>query len=178
VIPCRRALSPVITPLVTITTTTSHLSGSRGGYTLTRVPGNFLLSMANIGSVFLGDTKRLRSMATTSTPPTSPPAIISQHNTGQSAHSAMGPLPSPVLSTLPPREEKLPKTTIEPEMSLELRLRWLEAIVYGVKERKESKAKKEPLARAAQQLQSQLNTIVDGNESLRRFMNQCTFWKS
>ena len=29
------------------------------------------------------------------------------------------------------------KATIEPGMSLELRLRWLEAIVYGVKERKE-----------------------------------------
>ena len=63
---------------------------------------------------------------------------------------------------------------ITPELSLELRLRWLEALLYGVKQKDKPLAKGETLLRNARQIQKRLDDIVQNNDSLRKFMDQCT----
>lgn len=64
--------------------------------------------------------------------------------------------------------------TVTPELSLELRLRWLEAMLYGVKKKDKSLARGETLLRNAQQIQKRLDDLVQNNDSLRKFMDQCT----
>nr|GAT43596.1 predicted protein [Mycena chlorophos] len=81
---------------------------------------------------------------------------------------------SPSKSTPP-----APTPSIDPALSLELRLRWLEAILLGVKQgdhatrkgkEKEGLGRGETLLRAAENLQKRLDVIVNGNEGLKRFM--------
>lgn len=57
-------------------------------------------------------------------------------------------------------------------LSLELRLRWLEAILLGVKQggRRQDLKHGETLVRAADDIQRRLNTVVDGHEGLRKFV--------
>ncbi|KAF9047079.1 hypothetical protein BDZ89DRAFT_1058139, partial [Hymenopellis radicata] len=138
--------------------------------------------MASIGSVFLGDSKRIRVLSS-STPPSSPPptspsgvSIMSGMMSGMSSpHSPPPPSASPqqppqITSPIPN-----PPPPIAPELSLELRLRWLEAIVYGVKQDRKGKAKlasDQTLLRAADGLQRKLDAAVQGNDGLKRFMSQ------
>lgn len=76
--------------------------------------------------------------------------------------------------------------TIEPALALELRLRWLEAIVLGVSRERKGKGREgdqdalaspashskqgETLVRLAESVQQRLDAAVEGNEGLRRFM--------
>ncbi|KAF8916314.1 hypothetical protein CPB85DRAFT_1374736 [Mucidula mucida] len=125
--------------------------------------------MASIGSVFLGDSKRIRVLSS-STPPSSPPptspsgvSIMSGMMSGMSSpHSP----PPPSASPQPPRITAVVGTA----------LRWLEAIVYGVKQNngkgKGKLASDQTLLRAADGLQRKLDAAVQGNDGLKRFMSQ------
>ena len=70
-------------------------------------------------------------------------------------------------------------TTIDPALALGLRIRWLEALMIGVKP--EGHEKEDPhqaksgesLARMAEDVQKKLDAIVERNEGLKRFMNHC-----
>ncbi len=85
--------------------------------------------MANIGSVFLGDVQRsrLRSAGSTpgSTPPSSPPPLV--HTSRLTTRSPT--LPTPILA----QEKPTPQPEVTPAQSLELRIRWLEAILCGAR---------------------------------------------
>ncbi|KAJ7446677.1 hypothetical protein FB451DRAFT_1412098 [Mycena latifolia] len=131
--------------------------------------------MASIGSVFLGDSKRRRVLSSTAsnstgTPPSSPPPT--------SMSTVFSALPSPP-PTIPETQSKASPSVIEPALSLELRLRWLEAILLGVKQdtrdrkgkERENLSHGETLIRAAEDLQKRMNTIVNGNDGLKRFMD-------
>ena len=78
---------------------------------------------------------------------------------------------------MPAKQPSTPQKppTITPELSLELRLRWLEAILYGVKKKDKSLAKGETLLGNAQQIQKRLDDLVRNNDSLRKFIDQCTY---
>ena len=78
---------------------------------------------------------------------------------------------------------------ISPEVALDLRIRWLEALVKGVNVREEQptdvkqrvngvgKAKDTDLARRIEEIQQKLDEIVQGNDSLKLFMQYCeSFW--
>lgn len=106
-----------------------------------------------IGSVFLGDVQRHRILSPT--PPSSPDPAPTKK---------FVPAKQPSTSQKPP--------TITPELSLELRLRWLEALLYGVKPKDKSLAKGETLLGNAQQIQKRLDDLVQNNDSLRKFMDQ------
>jgi hypothetical protein len=171
------------------------------------IAGNFT-NMAGIGSVFLGDVQRHRIFST-STPPSSPPASsiytripspprddddddddddndsVEDDDTETTGEAAAAP---PMVDANPPKA-----TTIDPMLALELRLRWLEALVLGLPENNPSRAashrklgsvplrKKllkhgETLVRLAEDVQSRLDAIVEANEGLKRFMAQCKFF--
>ncbi|KAJ7577051.1 hypothetical protein C8J56DRAFT_972205 [Mycena floridula] len=128
-----------------------------------------------IGSVFLGDSRRHRVLSTTSSltgsPPSTPSAALSMPGM-LSGLQSQSPTPASPKSFLPASRE-----VIEPVMSLELRLRWLEAIVYGLKQDKKGKERADlkpgdTMSRAAKSLQQQLDSIVDANDGLKRFMSQ------
>ena len=109
-----------------------------------------------IGSVFLGDVQRHRILSPT--PPSSPdPAPTKKF-----------------VPTKPPSALQKPPA-ITPELSLELRLRWLEALLYGAKQKDKSLARGETLLRSAQQIQKRLDDLVQDNDSLRKFMDQCMY---
>ncbi|KAF8634574.1 hypothetical protein AX17_004164 [Amanita inopinata Kibby_2008] len=160
--------------------------------------------MASIGSVFLGDVQRHRVFST-STPPNSPPATSLYHgipspppatssSTKNSAiaegneveHGHQKPAATTASST-----DTTKTPTIDPILSLELRLRWLEAIVLGVPQGKSrtalSKNRKtasvavadgktsllkhgETLLRLAKDVQRRLDAVVEANEGLKRFV--------
>ena len=109
---------------------------------------------AHIGSVFLGDVQRRRILSPT--PPSSPDPVQAKKF-----------LPA----KQPPTSQKPP--TITPELSLELRLRWLEALLHGAKPKDKPLEKGETLLRSAQQIQKRLDGLVQNNDSLRKFMDQC-----
>ncbi|EPT01070.1 hypothetical protein FOMPIDRAFT_1121021 [Fomitopsis schrenkii] len=74
-----------------------------------------------------------------------------------------------------PREESKKPSAISPALSLDLRIRWLETLLYGARqegtERKHVEAKSgESLARRAEELQRKLVDILGTNDGLRRFM--------
>lgn len=125
-----------------------------------------------IGSVFLGDVQRLRLLST-STPPSSPPPHISPPIKPQmSVHD----VDFEVVDK--PREESKKPSAISPALSLDLRIRWLETLLYGARqegtERKHVEAKSgESLARRAEELQRKLVDILGTNDGLRRFMEHC-----
>ncbi|PCH36258.1 hypothetical protein WOLCODRAFT_81749 [Wolfiporia cocos MD-104 SS10] len=73
-------------------------------------------------------------------------------------------------------EPSPPPPSMPPALSLDLRLRWLETLLYGarpdVAERKPHDAQKgTSLARRAAGLQHKLDTLVQGNDGLRKFMD-------
>lgn len=137
--------------------------------------------MANIGSVFLGDVQRsrLRSSGSTpsSTPPSSPPpALLSSRAPARSPPDSV--FPDPIHSQGKPT----PQPQLAPTQSLELRVRWLEAILYGAKrneslaglqERKPELRRGETLIRAAEHAQRRMNDIASTYDVLRRFIGHC-----
>ncbi|KAJ7252795.1 hypothetical protein B0H12DRAFT_1117869 [Mycena haematopus] len=131
---------------------------------------------ANIGSVFLGDANRRRrvlsSTTSNSTPPSSPPP------SGSSAMSVFSSIPSPPPA-IPETLSKAHPPVVDSALSLELRLRWLEAILLGVKQdgrkgkERDHLSRGETLLRSAEDLQKRLTSIVNSNDGLKRFMDHC-----
>ncbi|EGN96793.1 hypothetical protein SERLA73DRAFT_75652 [Serpula lacrymans var. lacrymans S7.3] len=156
--------------------------------------------MAAIGSVFLGDFTRHRIFS--STPPSSPPASGQPPNP---MSAALSPSHSQLdLSSVPEAPAQHPLTVItdaaaqlaleaaaatqpfqpsaiDPELSLELRLRLLEALLVGVRQDgRERKGRDkvpelkhgETLIRLTEDVLRRLNTVVESNEGLKRFMDR------
>ncbi|KAG9224014.1 hypothetical protein CCMSSC00406_0004370 [Pleurotus cornucopiae] len=162
--------------------------------------------MSAIGSVFLGDVQRHRLFSSSSR---SPPASPSPPPSAVSMSSITVPLPAsppPTRSTpaspsashstkeaetfasfsLPP-EPSVVAPTIDPELSLELRLRWLEALILGTKHDHKGKESEpagtaagptrnelkqgETLVRAVEDIQKSLNLAVENNDGLKKFMD-------
>jgi len=83
---------------------------------------------------------------------------------------------------------------VDPLLALELRLRWLEVLIVGMKQEmgkdKKGKAREyaginvaaaaaslkhgETLTRIVETVQTKLDKVVEGNEGLKRFMDNCT----
>ncbi|KAH9167768.1 hypothetical protein EDB89DRAFT_1995481 [Lactarius sanguifluus] len=121
--------------------------------------------MANIGSVFLGDVQRVRLK---STPPSSPPPTLSVSRGGQ-LH---------LTTALPSISQE---HHLGPTQSLELRVRWLEALIYGAKhdeslaglhERKPELKRGETLLRAAEHAHRRMNDVASTHDALRKFLSQ------
>lgn len=81
----------------------------------------------------------------------------------------------------PPASRK----AIDPQLALELRVRWLEAIVTGLSATGSAKGKEtagsmaakrgtDNLVRLAENVQAQLDAAVEGNEGIKKFMSHCT----
>ncbi|KAF8495573.1 hypothetical protein F5888DRAFT_1925399 [Russula emetica] len=124
--------------------------------------------MANIGDL---QRYRLPSSESTpnSTPPSSPPSA---------AHTSHVTTRLPTDSTLA-REKPTPQPELSPAQSLELRIRWLEAILYGaqrdeslagLRERKPELRRGETLILAAEHVQRRMNDIANTYDVLRRFI--------
>ncbi|KAH6916016.1 hypothetical protein BKA70DRAFT_476541 [Coprinopsis sp. MPI-PUGE-AT-0042] len=164
--------------------------------------------MAGIGSVFLGDhAQRIRPLSqrsgSTATPPSSPPptGVPGIMYTGRSTTSPLARILddaealSPSKGKFVSEARALPKH-IDPRLALELRVRWLEAIVYGTKpqdssaggpsasrpglgrpqapakgKQKETLKDGETLVRLAENVQNRLNEAVESNDGLKKFMN-------
>lgn len=150
--------------------------------------------MVVLGSVFLGDAHQYRLYPTT--PPTSPPPIgdsplrIQQQALRLPNTSYMSEIdddidtaPQERTTALPPEAEIIP--SISPELSLELRLRWLEALLFGVRQElakesrgnrkldsKDETAKKASLLRRAEEIQQNLNSVIQNHEGIRKFMDR------
>ncbi|KAG6845508.1 hypothetical protein H0H87_008405 [Tephrocybe sp. NHM501043] len=143
--------------------------------------------MANIGSVFLGDVARHRMFAnsphsspSSSPPPSSPPP---------SSIAAVFPR---TLSHSPPTNQHptepmttIQSTPIDPRLALDLRLRWLEALLVGVggvgvgrskpaveETHASTLTQAQTLCRTAEDLQRRLDTVVATNDELKRFLAQ------
>ena len=112
-----------------------------------------------LGSVFLGDAQRNRVLSSPTSPPMSPNASTKLKE------------PTPV--------------PIDPRLSLELRIRWLEVLLLGVKhdafgkkskvqEKVEAKHDGDTLVLRAEEVQKKLDNIVEGNDGLRKFIERCT----
>ncbi len=76
----------------------------------------------------------------------------------------------------------MPQPELSPAQSLELRIRWLEAILHGVKrdeslaglrERKPELKRSETLIRAAEHVQRRMNDVANTYGVLRRFIGHC-----
>ncbi|GBE86254.1 hypothetical protein BKA93DRAFT_816524 [Sparassis latifolia] len=125
-----------------------------------------------IGSVFLGDVQRHRLLSSSSsTPPSSPPPHISP-----STMSSLYDLDLDIPEEAP--KTSGPPPSVPPVLSLDLRIRWLEALLYGAqqdgRERGGAKAhelkKGETLMRRAEELQRKVDGIVQSNDGLKKFM--------
>ncbi|KAM5544246.1 hypothetical protein V8D89_001906 [Ganoderma adspersum] len=135
--------------------------------------------MSHIGSVFLGDVQRHRHLST-STPPSSPPP-----------NATVGPGATYSFSDVdlddtdgdkPPRSQPAPPS-ISPALSLELRLRWLETLLFGARHDPQDQSGKggvkaeklkdgETLTRRAEDLQRRLDGVAQSNDALKRFMDR------
>jgi hypothetical protein len=131
-----------------------------------------LALMANIGADV--QRSRLRSSGSTpsSTPPSTPPSA---------AHTSPVTTRLPIDSTQAP-EKPTPQPELSPAQSLELRTRWLEAILYGtqrdeslagLRERNSELRRGETLIRAAEHVQRRMNDIANTYDVLRRFIGHC-----
>jgi hypothetical protein len=80
-------------------------------------------------------------------------------------------------------EQTIHPASITPLVSLELRVRWLEALVMGVKptpDTGKAKAKVEELSqislvRRTEDVQKKLDEALEENDGLRRFVNSCGY---
>lgn len=137
----------------------------------------------HIGSVFLGDVQRQRILST-STPPSSPPPLSNYSSSPPVA--PMSSLTHPELLDDIDEEMQKPPSSMLPEISLDLRLRWLETLLFGARpvsvqqsRNNISSAKPDaknhvPLVRGVEDLQRRLATIVHSSDGLKRFMDHCT----
>lgn len=141
--------------------------------------------MPVLGSVFLGDAHHHRVFTTT--PPTSPPPSSASPSFTFRAPQARADSASAMDKPKLEVDASLP-AVISPEISLELRLRWLEALLLGVRQdatketRKhategratnENGQKRESIIRRAEEVQRRLNGIVASNDGFKRFMEHC-----
>jgi hypothetical protein len=122
--------------------------------------------MANV----IGDVQPSRLRSSGSTP--SPPPTTRTY---------------PVTTRLPTdstqaREKLTPQPELSAAQSLELRIRWLEAILYGaqrdeslagLRECKPELRRGETLIRAAEHTQRRMNDIANSYDVLRRFIGHC-----
>ncbi|EJF63995.1 hypothetical protein DICSQDRAFT_159938 [Dichomitus squalens LYAD-421 SS1] len=133
--------------------------------------------MSHIGSVFLGDVQRHRHLST-STPPSSPPP-----NVGSSATFSFSDVDLDDADQQKPPATQVAPPSISPALSLELRLRWLETLLFGAKHdvpeqsgKGGVKAEKlkdgESLTRRAEDLQRRLDSVAQSNDALKRFMDR------
>ncbi|KAI5999342.1 hypothetical protein F5J12DRAFT_847721 [Pisolithus orientalis] len=163
--------------------------------------------MSPIGSVFLGDVQHRHRILTSSPPPSSPPAHAASNSMSMALASSKsldetfdsvdgGPdLPEQASMSVAQRQEpthphptstpgatQLP-TSIDPALSLELRIRWLEALLIGVRqdprERRgrgdkltDLKDGETTLIRLAENVQHRLNSVIESNDGLKKFMSQ------
>lgn len=127
--------------------------------------------MASIGSVFLGDVQRVRLKSSGSTPASTPP---SSPPPTQSVST------QPLATALPPIPQEYHH--LGPTQSLELRVRWLEALIYGPKhdpslaglhERRPELKRGETLLRAAEHAHRRMNDVSGSHDALRKFITQC-----
>ena len=128
---------------------------------LTNPSPSHLKRMNVLGSVFLGDAARQRVLSPS---PSSPP---------------MSPVPNPLGRSAP--------APIDPRLSLELRIRWLEVLLLGIKQGASGKAltgkakakeeaqhgDRETLVLKAEQTQKRFDGVVESNDGLRKFMDRC-----
>ena len=144
----------------------------------TTLYGSTIVNMSGIGSVFLGDNQRFRNMLS-STPPSSPQA---RSPVSMTAGFPISPTHSPKQSISKAPPPPPPPPVIDPALSLELRLRWLEAILLGVRQdAKDRKGKDksnelkhgETLIKLAEDVRRRLHTTVESNDGLKRFMDHC-----
>ncbi|KAF8202145.1 hypothetical protein BJ912DRAFT_943894 [Pholiota molesta] len=159
-----------------------------------------------VGSVFLGDFQRHRLHLPTSahsTPPSSPPSTTGGSHTGvfsisQSLAMASEDIDRDTTNTnlAGSKEQQSSQDAdlqhgpgkVDPALALELRLKWLEALILGMKQDlgkdRKGKAREEytgiatahlkpgeTLTRLAETVQSKLDKAVEDNEGLKRFMD-------
>ncbi|KAI0046726.1 hypothetical protein FA95DRAFT_1493574 [Auriscalpium vulgare] len=130
--------------------------------------------MAAIGSVFLGDVQRHRLLSSGSTPGSTPPSSPPPSITATSS------FPHPPRTQVPDASSskasdtfQLPPT-VTPEQSIDLRLRWLEALLHGVKHDPDKRAELrngDTLMRNAEEVKRRMDDVVEANEGLRRFIS-------
>lgn len=198
-----------------LTTPSSNYPMSSSEDLRDRIP----ISHNRVGSVFLGDFQRHRHLSSPSirsihsTPTSSPPntavsPVFSLHRPQNSISdidididmdSPAAPIAKKSVesTTLEAGSQSLKPGKIDPMLALELRLRWLEALILGVKQdlAKDKKCKSkeseyasistanatasahlkrgETLVRLAQTVEQKLDKALEGNEGLKRFMDNC-----
>ena len=126
------------------------------------------MSSSILGSVFLGDGTKQRVMSSPTSPPTSPSAYA------QGFTRAL----SPTASTSSKLSQQLisPPPPIDPELSLELRIRWLESLLIGMRQDASQVLKNregETLIHGAEEVQRRLDSVVENNDALRKFVDRC-----
>lgn len=164
-----------------------------------------------VGSVFLGDFQRHRHLSspTHTTPPSSPPSTTALFHFSHSPPPSLAtaseeldidmdtdPVNSNTFAARPndpqSSEVKQGPGKVDPLLALELRLRWLEVLIVGMKQEtgkdKKGKAREEyagvnaaaaslkhgeTLTRIAETVQAKLGKAVEGNEGLKKFMDNC-----
>lgn len=89
---------------------------------------------------------------------------------------------SPTDSNAKSTSKSTQPVRVQPILSLELRLRWLEALLLGVrqdvkggkgKEKVQGLKHGETIVRLAEDVQRRLEGVVESNEGLKRFMDHC-----
>ncbi|KAI9062598.1 hypothetical protein FKP32DRAFT_1573461 [Trametes sanguinea] len=134
--------------------------------------------MTAIGSVFLGDVQRQRVLSS-STPPSSPPPHLTANSGPPHSFSDVD------LDDTDDRKQPslAPPPSITPMLSLELRLRWLETLLFGAKHdaleqvaKAATKGEKlregDTLVRRAEELQRRLDGVIQSSDGLKRFMER------
>lgn len=136
-----------------------------------------------LGSVFLGDAKTTvhRHFPGPGSIIVTPPASPSEHEQQQLEGIFARMQEGDMLVQQHANGESDVDTTaamkVTPAMSLELRLRWLEALLVGVNVKTSysdsvKKGKKMTLFKRAEELQKQMEGIANANEGLKKFMDR------
>lgn len=152
--------------------------------------------MSAIGSVFLGDFQRHRIISSTPPPSSPPPGQLGHQmsvaSASQSLEELVEPLddvqseqsaeqPTAAVTPLTQLEPSTAPPVIDPALSLELRLRWLEALLLGVRQDARDRKGKdkvpelkhgETLIRLAEDVQRRLDNVIQSNDGLQRFMSK------
>lgn len=152
--------------------------------------------MSAIGSVFLGDFQRHRIISSTPPPSSPPPGQLAHQmsvaSASQSLEERVEPLddvqselsaeqPIAAVTPLAQLEPSTAPLAIDPVLSLELRLRWLEALLLGVRQDARDRKGKdkvpelkhgETLIHLAGDVQRRLDNVIQSNDSLQRFMSK------